>query len=408
GFARDLTAANAAEEDRKRLLSELQLLLDSTDEGIFAVDTEGRCTMLNHSAAATLGFKSEELFGEQVHGLFHQRRIDGSMYPEETCPITAVMRDGNPRRITDEVFWNASGQPIAVDYSAAPIVADGLIRGVVVTFTDVTERRKLEAQLERAERLGSLGRLAATVAHEFNNVLMSISPFVEILRRDATTPRSSGACDQILKALRRGKGITEEILRFTQPAEPRLASIPASDWINAFATEAASLLGNRIEFKIVSDADVPNILGDANQLHQVFTNLVINARDAMPGGGVLEIGVRRELKAKVFPFGVVRNAEQFAHFWIRDTGTGMPPEVLRHIFEPLFTTKRNGTGLGLAVTHQVVKRHGGELFVQSKVGVGSTFHLFIPLAGFATTTVAPRATESKPKRARFQRILIVE
>ena len=140
GFARDITAANAAEEDRKRLLSELQLLLDSTDEGIFAVDTEGRCTMLNHSAAATLGFKSEELFGEQVHGLFHQRRIDGSMYPEETCPITAVMRDGNPRRITDEVFWNASGQPIAVDYSAAPIVADGLIRGVVVTFTELTTK----------------------------------------------------------------------------------------------------------------------------------------------------------------------------------------------------------------------------------------------------------------------------
>lgn len=120
--------------------------------------------------------------------------------------------------------------------------------------------------------------------------------------------------------------------------------------------------------------------GDADQLHQVFTNLILNARDAMPNGGTLSLDVLRERPHARFPFGAIEQPERFAHCIVRDTGTGMSDETLRHLFEPLFTTKRNGTGLGLALARQVVQRHGGQMFVESTAGAGTAFHLFLPLA----------------------------
>jgi len=408
GFARDITAARAAEEERRGLLAELQLVLDSTDEGIYTIDTEGRVTMLNRASAKILGYKPDDLYGMNIHQLAHSRRIDGSLYPAEACPVNNVLRTGRAIRGTDEVFWTSENKAILIDYSASPIVSDGLTRGVVVAFTDVTERRKLAAQLEQAKRLGSLGRLAATVAHEFNNVLMSISPFAEIARRDTTTARATNACEQILKAVRRGKGITEEILRFTQPSDPKLSALSTAKWLEAFAADAESILGNHYQIARLCDARLPDVLADANQLDQAFTNLVVNARDSMPEGGVIEIGARRESKSTVFSFGLVHNAEQYVHFWVRDGGTGMPHEVLQHIFEPLFTTKRNGTGLGLAVTHQVVKRHGGELFVESRVKRGTTFHLFLPIARAEAIATPVPMLVANSARARFHRVLIVE
>ena len=408
GFARDITAARAAEVERRGLLTELQLVLDSTDEGIYAVDTEGRCTLVNRAAAAILGYTPDELYGANLHQLVHSSRLDGSPYAQEACPMYGVLRSGRACRGSDDVFFTSDGKAIVIDYSASPIVSDGMTRGVVVTFTDVTERRKLEAQLEQAKRLGSLGRLAATVAHEFNNVLMSISPFAEIVRRDTATSRAQNGCEQILKAVRRGKAITEEILRFTQPNDPKLTSFSPKIWLDGFAADAQPIVGSRYVIATQSEPSLPDILADANQLDQAFTNLVVNARDSMPEGGAIEIGARRESKSTVFSFGVVHNAEQFVHFWVRDSGGGMPNEVLRHIFEPLFTTKRNGTGLGLAVTHQVVKRHGGELFVESRVQRGTTFHLFMPIARSEAIPAPAPISLVNAERARFRTVLIVE
>src|SRR5438270_1244584 len=285
GFARDISAARAAEEARRALLDEVQLVLDSTDEGISALDTEGRCTMFNRASATILGYSQGDLYGMNLHELVHARRADGSPYPEEACPMYRVLRSGRGCRGRDEVFWTSDGKPILIDYSASPIISDGLTRGIVVTFTDITERRKLEAQLEQAKRLGSLGRLAATVAHEFNNVLMSISPFAEIVRRDSNTTRGSNACEQIMKAVRRGKGITEEILRFTQPSDPKPSSIAVGEWLNGFASDIRSLLGSRFEVSVKCGGDLPKISADTQQLYQAFTNLAVNARDAMPQGG---------------------------------------------------------------------------------------------------------------------------
>jgi signal transduction histidine kinase/ActR/RegA family two-component response regulator len=287
-------------------------------------------------------------------------------------------------------FVRADGSAFPVQVSAAPIIDNGEAVGVVVGFTDITDRRKLEAKLEQANRISSLGRLAATIAHEFNNVLMGIAPFVDVMRGGKNLEAS---LDHIGRAVARGRRITQDILRFTQPAQPSLVAVEVEPWLQGIAVEARSLLSPLCTIEVKPCGESLYIDGDPTQLQQIFTNLILNARDAMPLGGRVTIEVRRESANAKLPF-VVAHPERFAHLVVRDTGCGMNAEMLRNVFEPLFTTKRNGTGLGLPVALQVVQRHGGEMFVESTPGAGTTFHLFLPLAA------APAVSDAKPAIAR--------
>jgi PAS domain S-box-containing protein len=366
-IANILAEAMEREEARaatQELTRSLQLLLASTQEGICRIDGEGRCTMVNAAAARMFGRRAEDLVGEQMHELVHARHADGSPYPFADCPMRQIVLDAKPRAIHDDVFWRADGTPLPVDYSASPIVDGDTVVGVVVVINDITERRKLEQKLEQANRVSSLGRLAATVAHEFNNVLMGISPFVEVIRRKPE--RTAEALDQIAGAIGRGKRITAEILRFTRPAELVRVVFAVGPWLRELAAELRPALSAKHRLVVEHVDPSLRVLADRAQLHQVMTNLLLNARDAMPDGGTVSIAARRD--------------GRFVHVTVRDTGGGMSEETLRHIFEPLFTTKCTGTGLGLAVAHQVVQRHGGEIFAESTPGAGTTFHLFVPIA----------------------------
>ncbi|HEV7765802.1 MAG TPA: PAS domain S-box protein, partial [Thermoanaerobaculia bacterium] len=380
GFARDVTEARRAENEHRNLTRSLQLLLESTVEGIITIDREGRCTLSNNAAAQILGRSAREM-DETLHALLHGVHCrEGA-----SCPIARLAMSDEVHSINKDTAWRSDGTSVPIEYSAAPIIDGGVHVGVVITFSDISERRKLEVKLEQADRLTSLGRMAATIAHEFNNVLMGISPFVEVIRRGKNLETS---LDHIARAVKRGKRITEEILRFTRHAQPQRTTFVVAPWMESIVLEATSLMPSycSIETSIVA----PELLidGDANQLQQIFTNLILNARDAMPHGGKLTIEVVREQPNARMPFGVVARPERFAHCIVRDTGVGMPPETLRHIYEPLFTTKKSGTGLGLAVAHQVVQRHGGDIFVESTVGVGTTFHIFLPLAEDSATATA--------------------
>ncbi len=395
GFARDITATRRAELERRELTRNLQLLLDSAAEGIITTDLEGRCVLCNAAAARMLRTSPHDIIGQDMYGLMRQRN------PES--PIREAARTGETHPSATDEFLRTDGSAFPVQYSAAPIVDQGNRVGVVIGFTDISERLMLEAKLEQANRISSLGRLAATVAHEFNNVLMGISPFIEVLRRGRNVESS---LDHIARAVKRGKRVTEDILRFTQPAEPARVALEVQPWLQNIALEARSLLTPSCSVE-THVADSPLVIdGDPNQLQQIFTNLVLNARDAMPAGGMLTIRVQREKPGTKLPFGVLLNPERYAHFIVQDTGSGMPDEVLRHIFEPLFTTKRTGTGLGIPVALQVVQRHGGDMFVESTVDVGTTFHIFLPLTESALTAME---TMPAPERvAAAKRVLLIE
>jgi PAS domain S-box-containing protein len=393
GFARDVTETRRADRERQRVTRNLQLLLESTVEGIITVDLAGHCTMSNRAAAEMLGRAQHEMPGATLQTLLSG---DERAVLDE---IAEVARSGAVRSMNSGTFWRADGRPFPVEYSAAPIIDAGVRIGVVVSFSDITARLKLETKLEQADRLSSLGRLAATIAHEFNNVLMGIAPFVEVIRRGRNVDTS---LDHISRAVKRGKRITQDILRFTQPAQPARTAIDVAPWFENVILEARSLLpqGCSIHSRIEPGLSID---GDPSQLQQIFTNLILNARDAMTDGGTLSIEVRRE-QGKV-PFAVER-PERFAHIVVRDTGAGMSDEIQRHIFEPLFTTKKNGTGLGLPVTHQVVQRHGGDIFVESTLGIGTTFHIFLPLAAHGARAAEPTAELTSLEGA--HRVLLVE
>ncbi|HKO59020.1 MAG TPA: PAS domain S-box protein [Thermoanaerobaculia bacterium] len=400
GFSRDVTEARFVEAESQRVTRELQLLLESTDEGICTIDLDGRVTLVNRSAAHLIGDSVDELMGARLHDRIHPKCAG--------CAIESVLLGGAGTRVHEDVFLRAGVIHFPVEYAVAPIIDDGAVKGAVHTFNDVTSRLQLEAQLEQAHRLTSLGRLAATIAHEFNNVLMGISPFVELLRRPDQSPERRLDClDHIGKSVKRGKRITEEILRFTNPAEPVLDAVDVMSWSDAFALDARSILGVRHTLAVHVTSSGLKVLADAAQLHQIVMNLVLNARDAMPDGGVvaLTMGVERRDGGEM-RYGVVRDPASHLHISVEDHGCGMTPETLRHIFEPLFTTKRTGTGLGLAVTHQVVMRHGGQLFVESTPGMGTTFHIFLPLAADSAEPRRERRPDQRPLTIR--RVLLVE
>jgi len=218
-------------------------------------------------------------------------------------------------------------------------------------------------QTDEAQEL-QRARLAATMAHEFNNVLMGIDTFVEVLRRRNVDERSRDALAHIQQSVNRGRRISSEILRFTRAPKPVLAVIDVKSWLLEFLPEAKALTNGRAT---VSGEAGLTVRGDVSQLNQVLANLVLNARDASADDAPIAIHAGRDGESGMLDLQVV------------DRGTGIPDELRERIFEPLFTTKRSGTGLGLAVVHQVISAHGGSVRVETKVGEGTAFHLLLPL-----------------------------
>jgi signal transduction histidine kinase len=230
-------------------------------------------------------------------------------------------------------------------------------------------RRRIEAQLERTRRLDSLGRVAGTIAHEVNNVLMSIQMVMEPLRAAPDPGMAERVADQITLAVRRAQRVTTEVARFTTPVSPEVSVVDLKNWIETFAGEIRAFLGEKILLEVQVPPDAMNVNVDIRQIEQVVTNLASNARDAMDDGGQVRLDLR----------GVTQEGRRYAEITLTDTGSGVPPDVHARLFEPLFTTKRTGTGLGLAVSHQMVVAHGGLIYAESEPGVGTQFHVLLPM-----------------------------
>jgi two-component system, cell cycle sensor histidine kinase and response regulator CckA len=376
---RDVTDRNSALETAERLRRRYELILNSIADGVEELNANGMVSFENAAAASMLRWEPHDLIGRNAHQTIHHSYADGSPRPEEDCPIIATLRDGVVRHVSDDIFWRKDGTCFSVEYEVAPkIDSKGEMLGVVVAFRDVTEQREMQRQVDQAIRVTSLGRVAASVAHEFNNVLMAIQPFTEILQPYLENePNGMKALRYIRDAVKRGRTISHQILRFANPAEPRLTTLDAGEWMRTFSEEARALLReHRIE---IGPAESLVVKADVEQLSQVMLNLAGNARDASPEGSAIALGA---VRADAVPFlrDRVPDAHRFAAMFVRDRGSGIAAEVLTHIFEPLFTTKRNGgTGLGLAVVQQIISEHGGEVIVDTLAGAGSTFYVVLPL-----------------------------
>lgn len=339
----------------------IQTMVDSSPDAIICTNANGTVLAWNAAAERIFGYEAEEIIGKSILITLPEER------QEEGREILKRVIGGEEIFGYRTVARRKDGTLIDIEPNLWPVYdAGGAILGVACVTHDLTERVALETKLDDAHRIAAVGRLAATVAHEFNNVLMSIGPFVEVIRRKAPAdPTIENAARHIAVALHRGKNITGEVLRFGRPSSPNFTTFDAVRWIRRVADELRTLIPSRIRFEVTTPSEPLEITADEHQLTQLVTNLALNARDAVGRqAGEIEICVAaldgRELELTV-----------------RDTGAGIPEELRDNIFEPLFTTKPNGTGLGLPVSQQIARRHGGDLSVSSS-SAGTVFRVVLP------------------------------
>jgi PAS domain S-box-containing protein len=368
-------------------------LIENASDMIIEVGLDARVRYASPSVQRILGLRPFAVDGRELGSLLAD-------FAAAEAFLAEVRSSGH--HSAQLSFRDSSGSVREVEVFGAASKAS---RHIVLNCRDITERRRLEAQLAQANRLSSLGRLAATVSHEFNNVLMGIQPFVDVIRRKSELVVVQNAAAQISSAVARGKRITEQMLRYTRSVEPTLAPVRLRSWLTEMAGELAALTGQPVRLSAATARSVA-VSADTGQLTQVLTNLAINARDA--GATELLIDARPADGDGRFAFGIVSSPERFAHITVADNGSGIPPAVLPHVFEPLFTTKSTrGTGLGLAVVQQVVSRHGGEVFVESDVDRGTTFHIFLPLCA-SLPEEEPIVIEELIRKPPSCRLLLVE
>jgi len=388
-IARDISDRVRAQQALEASEQRYRELVEDVTDILFTVDLDGRFVSLSRSFERSTGYRVEEWIGRPFTELFMKHSNAAAL---EHFELTL---SGENRLIREYELPAKSGLVVTVEVSAQPRYVDGVLAGTIGVARDVTEHRTIARKLEEAKRMSSLGQVAASLAHEFNNVLMGIQPFVETIARETPATRTVGdALDHITRAVGRGKRASQEILRFANPKEPQLSVIDARAWLPTLLGQLVAALPSTIALSSSMELGVRFLRGDREHLEQVITNLVFNARDAISGSGTIHIGVSR---------GAGADAE-LVRISVSDDGPGIAPAVLGRIFEPLFTTKRNGTGLGLAIARRLMEGQGGTLTAENRPTGGSAFHLHV----LASEAPAPAVETTACATPGVQRILLVE
>jgi two-component system, cell cycle sensor histidine kinase and response regulator CckA len=284
---------------------------------------------------------------------------------------------------------------------------------VLSTFEDVTEQLLLEKQLRHSQKMEAVGQLAAGIAHDFNNMLTVIQGNASLILSDNPAPADKPLLEGVVRSAQRSAKLVRQLLAFSHKQMMEIRSVNIADSLASLADMLPRLLGEHIEFKIESAPDIPHVALDPSMLEQLLMNLAVNARDAMPRGGTLTLSAREtEVTAAAVRTNQDAHAGRFLCLEVSDNGEGIAPEVLPRIFEPFFTTKPigKGTGLGLATAYGIARQHDGWISVQTEVGKGSTFQVFIPMKEAAAHVPVATVTEAAGHRSTHgsETILVVE
>jgi len=350
----------------------LEVVLESAPDAIVTLDADHRILDWNSGAAELFGYTRDEVVGHDVDELISR---DDTV--REARSYTEKVLRGERIPPVETVRYRRDGTPVDVLLSGAPIIVDGVLLGVIGVYTDITQRKLYEAELMRSRRLESLGTLAGGIAHDFNNLLSGIFGNISIV--SSLLPEDSparGYLDAVEGSMSRAVALTHQLLTFARGSEPVVRSLDTGGLLRE--TVAFHLAGCSVKAEFDLPGDLWCLRGDARQLGEVISNLVINARESMPEGGKLEVAARNLVAEEAAAEGLKEG--RFVRMDFRDSGTGIPAEDLDRIFEPFFSTRPQGTGLGLAVVHSVVEKHGGRTRVFSVPGEGSTFSIFLPVS----------------------------
>ncbi|OFW44920.1 MAG: hypothetical protein A3J29_18150 [Acidobacteria bacterium RIFCSPLOWO2_12_FULL_67_14b] len=395
-----------ARQERSRLqLREQASLLDKAQDAIMVSGLDRRLTYWNKSAERLYGWTADEALGRNVVELFY-----GTVEPvESTTAYEQVIRSGEWTGELQPV--NKSGRRVMVESRWTLLRgAAGEPRGILSINTDVTERRELEQQVLRAQRIESIGTLAGGIAHDLNNVLTPIMMAIDMLKEHVSDAVGREMLETIAASARRGAEMVKQVLSFARGMEGRRVEVDVKALVADVERIARDTLSKKIDIQTRVEAGLPALVGDPTQFHQVLLNLCVNARDAMPQGGRLTISAERaaidDRDAAARP---ELEARAYVMLQVEDTGVGIEPEILDRIFDPFFTTKEpgKGTGLGLSTSLTIVKGHGGHIRTWSEPGQGARFRIYLPVSTGAGVESPIRETVRRPNGA-GQTVLVVD
>lgn len=353
----------------------LAITLNSIGDAVIASDSQGFVIFMNPVAEALTGWKEEDAAGKPLKWVFNI--VNEETGNEVEDPATKVLREGVIVGLANHTILIAKdGKRYPIDDSGAPILdKNGNIIGVVLVFRDITEKKRMEEELQKAQKLESLGVLSGGIAHDFNNVLTGILGNI-MLAKTHTTQKHKGyeRLAEAEKACLRAKDLSQQLLTFSRGGAPIKKIASAGDLLKEAASFALSGSSVRCEFTIADDLWPVEI--DTGQISQVISNLIINASQAMPEGGIIKVRAEN----MVVDAGQALPLEEgmYIKISIEDQGIGIVKKHLSKIYDPYFTTKSKGSGLGLSVVYSIVKKHNGFIDVTSQSGVETTFFIYLP------------------------------
>ena len=397
---RDVTEYNRV----KHQIEEQKALLDKTQDAIVIFEPEGRILYWNKGAERIYGWTADEavgrFVGEFIHSDLHKFR-DVNKLVMDTGEWSGEMHHLNRERhelIVESRWWPVRDK-------------DGRAKSILVINTDVTEKRRIEVQFMRAQRMESLGILAGGIAHDLNNILTPIMLSIDVLKSMTPDAHQKSILETIELSARRGSDIVQQVLSFARGMEGQRIVIQPKYLLKDIEHIVNDTFPKDIRLELALPHETWSILGDPTQVQQILLNLCVNARDAMPNGGTLTVKTENCLADEHY---VAMNRQArlgtYVAISVTDVGVGISPDIIDSIFEPFFTTKEvgKGTGLGLSSVKAIVKNHGGFINVYSEIGRGTTFKVYLPAQAAAGEAPVERNADDPLPRGAGETILVVD
>lgn len=394
-----------ADEDRL-------LLLDAVQEGIFGINNVGSITFINKSALELLDLEEDEVIGMSATKLICPVQDSAESATQANKAILTSYLIGRPAELLSSAFTKKDGSLIPVRFSSEPIEKAGKIIGAVVSFTDTTSQREMENMLIQSQKMEAIGRLTGGVSHDFNNLLTVIMGNLQFLQNQLVgNEKALTLVSKVMNAAKNGAELNSRLLSFSREQALITRPVDIDDMLTEMHEFLDRILGEDIDLSLNLNEPDCIAMTDRNQLENGILNLCVNAKDAMPNGGKLSISAKTvRLSGSHLGNEDNEGLQDYVELTVTDNGTGIPLDIQKKIFEPFFTTKDKdqGTGLGLSTTYGFLRQSGGNITVDSILGEGTTFRLFLPITGEQTEGPEPVKIVRNEKASYEGKILVVE
>jgi PAS domain S-box-containing protein len=391
--------------EKKKSEARFRRLVDSNAQGVMFWTARGTITDGNDAFLNLVGYSREDLEAGRINWI----ALTPPEYAEADRRALEELAAKGICEPVEKEWIRKDGSRVAVVLGAASF-EDNPAEGVCFML-DLTERKKLEQQFLRSQRMESIGTLAGGVAHDLNNILAPIMMSIDILKNTIDAPHASEILDTIEVSAKRGADIVRQVLSFARGLEGERIEVQPKHLLKDLENIIKDTFPKDIQLRFSIPNDVWTIFGDPTQVHQILLNLCVNARDAMPNGGTLTVGVQNTtLDDHYVAMNPQAKAGRFVQISVVDTGTGIPQKIIDKIFEPFFTTKgvNKGTGLGLSTVMAIVKSHEGIINVYSEPGKGTTFNVYLPAVELLSEARTKQSQKLNLSRGNGETIMVVD